>query len=362
MTAATLLFLPPDERQPWRWWRLSDDGVVAEGEGVPADDDGAGEVIAVAPADAVTLHWAELPARTSAQALAAARAVVSDATAVPAGGVHVAVGGEAEAGRAIAVVAPDRMAAWLATLGARGIDPAAMIPAPLLVPAPAEGYVRADIAGQRVVRGRSSAWADEPTLTDLVTAGAPLVPLPGDVIRSAAAAAVATPLLDLRQGMFARRRRRAIDWSLVRRLAVLAGLILLVTLAIDVVRIARYSLGADTLEQRAEVIARQGLPRGTGQGDAARMLGERLTRLRGPGQGFSRTAGTVFDIVRAVPDSEVTALHFEPNGSLRVSLALAGEAQANTVKSRLEAAGFRVSASVFQSAGGRLTGDMTVEP
>jgi general secretion pathway protein L len=148
----------------------------------------------------------------------------------------------------------------------------------------------------------------------------------------------------------------------VRRLAVLAGLTLLATLAIDVVRIMRYSFGADAIEQRAGEIARQGLPRGTGEGDAARMLGERLTALRGPGQGFTRTAAAVYAVVEAVPESEVTALQFEPNGSLRVSLSLAGEAQANTVKSRLSGAGFTVESSVFQQAAGRLTGDMTVRP
>lgn len=375
MTAAMLLFLPPDDSQPWRWWRVRDDVLdgetgsegegANEGEGLPELVD-CEAVIAVAPADAVTLHWADLPARSPAQALAAARVVVSDATAEPAHDLHVAVGGERDGAggeRAIAVVAPARMAGWLAALAQRGIDPATIVPAPLLLPEPAEGYVRADVAGQRVVRGRTTGWADEDRLTDLITAGDTPVALDRAAMRAAASAAVASPAINLRQGAFARRRRRStIDWTLVRRLAVLAGLILLATLAIDLVRIARYSFGADTLEQRAATVARQGLPRGTGDGDATRMLGERLSQLRGPGQGFTRTAATVYAIVQAIPASEVTALQFEPNGTLRVSLSLAGEAQANTIKSRLAEAGFTVEASVFQQANGRLTGDMTVRP
>ena len=362
MTAATLLFLPPDDSLPWRWWRIRDDAVEGEGEGLP-DLDADDRVVAVAPADAVTLHWANLPARSPAQALAAARVVVSDATAEPAHDVHVAVGPERDGERAIAVVAPARMAGWLATLAQRGIDPAAVLPAPLLLPVPEEGYVQADLAGQMVVRGRTSGWADEPLITGLVTRGEAPVALDRATLRSAAVAAVTEPAIDLRQGGFARRRKRAaIDWALVRRLAVLAGLILLATLAIDVVRIMRYSFGADAIEQRAATVARQGLPRGTGDGDAARLLGERLTQLRGPGQGFTRTAAAIYEIVQAVPESEVTALQFEPNGTLRVSLSLAGEAQANTIKSRLAAAGFAVESSVFQQANGRLTGDMTVRP
>jgi general secretion pathway protein L len=362
MTAATLLFLPPDDAQPWRWWRVVDDAVADEGEGVP-EGDGA-LVVAVAPADAVTLHWAELPARSPAQALAAARVVVSDATAVPAGEVHVAVGPGADAaadGRAIGVVAPERMRAWLDRLAASGIDPAAMVPAPLLLPVPEEGYVRADLPGQPVVRGRTSGWADEARLTDLVTAGHAPETVDRERLRAAAVAAIAAPALDLRQGAFARRRRRAaIDWALVRRLAVLGGLILLATLAIDVVRIMRYSLGADTVEARAETVARQGLARGAGPGDAARMLADRLSGLRGPGQGFSRTAAAVYAIVRAVPDSEVTALDFQPSGTLKVSLSLAGEGQANMIVRQLRAAGFQVASGMFQNTGGRLIGDVTV--
>ena len=66
----TLLFLPAHADDDWRWLRL-DDAVVTRGDGIPEAD--AGEVIAVAPADAVTLHWATLPARSPAQATAAAR-------------------------------------------------------------------------------------------------------------------------------------------------------------------------------------------------------------------------------------------------------------------------------------------------
>jgi len=362
MTAATLLFLPPDDSQPWRWWRIRDDAVEREGEGLPdvQPDD---RVVAVAPADAVTLHWASLPARSPAQALAAARVVVSDATAEPAHDLHVAVGRERAGERAIAVVAPARMAGWLAALAQRGVDPVSVVPAPLLLPEPEDGYVRADLGGQRVVRGRTTGWADEPVLTGLVTRGDVPRALDREALHASAIGAATEPVVDLRQGAFARRRRRsAIDWALVRRLAVLAGLFLLATLAIDVVRIMRYSFGADAIEQRAATVARQALPRGTGEGDATRMLGERLSALRGPGQGFTRTAAAVYAVVEAVPESEVTALQFEPNGALRVSLSLAGEAQANLVKSRLAAAGFSIESSVFQQSAGRLTGDMTVRP
>ena len=107
----TLLFLPRDEAEPWHWLRVEDG---ARGEGLPtlAPEE---RVTAVAPADAVTLHWAELPDRSAAQAVAAARLLVTEASASPSAELHVAVGREDGAERPVGVVANAamaRLAAW----------------------------------------------------------------------------------------------------------------------------------------------------------------------------------------------------------------------------------------------------------
>ena len=72
----TLLFLPAGDA-PYRWLRLAEDGEIAEGEGLPAVPEE--RIVAVAPAQDVTLHWADLPARSLAQSIAAARLLVADA-------------------------------------------------------------------------------------------------------------------------------------------------------------------------------------------------------------------------------------------------------------------------------------------
>lgn len=362
---ATLLFLPPGADDPWQWLRIDKDAIVDRGEGIPEGD--AGEVIAVAPADAVTLHWADLPARSAAQAAAAARILVSEASASSIDRLHVAVGAEEPSGsepaggeRPIGVVAADRMRAWLDSLAGIGIDPAAVIPAPMLLPRPGSGYVRAQFGPQSVVRGPVSGFADEARLTALITGDTPPETLGRDALDAAMVAAAERPALDLRQGPFAKRKRRAIDWALVRRLAVLGGLVLLATLAIDLVRIARYSTAADAADARAEAIAREGLPRGADQGNADRLLTERLAGLRGPGAGFTAMAAALSGAVRGVEGTELVALSFEPNGNLRATVAAEGEAQANQVVARLREAGFVVTASTFESNGQRLRGDLTV--
>ena len=360
----TLLFLPSGATG-FRWMRIADQRIVAQGEGIPTADD-RGDlsadtgVIAVAPAEAVTLHWAELPSRSTAQATAAARLLAAEASAAPLGELHVAVGDEGQGDRPIGVVGIEAMQGWLRMLASAGVDPVAMLPAPMLLPRPDEGYVRAELAGDAVVRGTSTGFADEPGLTALVTGDTPPVAVEPAALEAALAAAVATWPLDLRQGMFARRRRFALDWALIRRLAVLSGLILAVTLAITLVRIAKYSFGADMIEAQTEQVARSGLPRGETVNDAGRQLGERLSRVRGPGLGFSTTTATIFAVVQATPGSEITALDFQPNGTVRLGVAVEREALATDLRSALERAGFAVQAGVFQAAAGRVSGEFTI--
>ena len=132
------------------------------------------------------------------------------------------------------------------------------------------------------------------------------------------------------------------------------------TLAIDLVRIAKYSFGADALEARADALGRTGLARGETVTDVDRQLAERLSSVRGPGLGFSTTAAAVYAIVRETPGVELTGLDFSPNGSLRLSVTAERESLPTDLRDKLQAAGFDVTAGVFSSANGRVTGEMTV--
>jgi general secretion pathway protein L len=167
----TLVLFLPSGQSPWRWLRIAGERIAARGEGVPAFDPEQREnAVAVAPAEAVTLHWADLPDRSTAQSVAAARLLAGDASITPLADLHVAVGREEDGiERPIGVVSAHWMRGALAALEAEGIDPDALIPAPMLLPRPEQGYVRADLGGEGVVRGSSSGFADEARLTELVT-------------------------------------------------------------------------------------------------------------------------------------------------------------------------------------------------
>lgn len=361
MNDRLILFLPSGVAS-WRWLVAGDAGVTARGEGLPAIvAEDAAPMTVIAPAEAVTLHWAELPDASAAQSVAAARLLVAEASATPLDELHVAVGREGPSGeRPIGVVRSDRMAAWLAELAMQGIDPRAMIPAPMLLPRPEEGYVAADLGGDRVLRGATSGFADEPGLTELITAGAPVATLEGPEVEAAIVRAISEPPLDLRQGVFARRRRFGVDWALIRRLAALFAAILAVTLVIAIVQLVRLNRSAADLEAQADAVARGALPRGASVGDADRQLDERLLQLRGAGAGFSGSAAAVFAAVRSVPGSEVRTLAFDADGTLRAGIAAQGEAQANDLVTRIRDFGFTVRPSTFVRNGAAVSGTLTV--
>lgn len=366
-----LLFLPGAGDDGFRWLRIGDDGIEARGEGVPhgcrqpSDQTAASptDVVAVVPPQDVALHWAILPDRSAVQSTAAARLLVAEASATPLADLHVAVGREDGAEeRPIAVVSTTRMNEWLALLAGEGVDPDAMVPAPMLLPRPESGYVRADLGSVGVVRGATTGFAHDPALTELVTGGEAPTLLDRDTLESAIVAAATRPPIDLRQGAFARRRPFAIDWAQVRRLGWLAAGILLATLLITLVEITKLSFAADELERRTDVLARQGLPRGETVNNAASQLDARLVRLRGVGMGFSATAAAVFNAVRAVPGSEVRSIAFDGKGQLQAMLVTQTQGQIADVVSHIEAQGFKVLPSTFDNDGQRLSGRITVAP
>lgn len=353
------VFLPATGGVGDRRLRLAEGVIVARGDLAPRADE---PVVAVVPAEDVALHWAPVAARSPAQAQAAARLLVAEGT-LAAAEAHVAVGSAApDAPRPIAVVKAAKMQAWLAALAEAGMEPQAMIPAALLLPAPEAGYRRADLGGEVVLRGAEAGFAEVPGLTELILGDAPVETLSGEALEAAVAAAILAPPLDLRQGSFARRERIDFDWRQTRRALWLIAATLIVTLALNLVLILRYNLEAAALERRADALAATGLARGETVSDPQRQLEARLTRLRGAGLGFTQTTAAAFSAIRAVPGSELRTLNFDQTGRLRLTLATQTEGQVNDVIARLSALGLAVTPGVFSGSPGRLQGELTVAP
>lgn len=350
-----VLFVAPDDRLHG-WWLVDGGKVTARGVAdTPLPDDTPERVVLVAPADAMTVHVAELGALSTEQARAAARLLAADTSAVPIETQHVAVGRADGADRAVAVTGAGRIAAWLGPLQARGLDPDMILAAPLLLPRPESGFLRAVVGGETVLRGRGTAFADADGLTPLLIGEESMEDVDGE---AAILSALADPELDLRQGAFARRNRFRIDWALARRLALLGGALAAVTLLIAVVQIARYSWDAGRIDAEAQAVARAAVP--DAGPDAASALRARLSARRGGGYGFTATAGALAAAIQAVPNVELASLDFDADGLLRATILAPGQAEAETLRDRLKTTGLAVEATPFQAENGRIRGEFRI--
>lgn len=353
------------------WLRLADGRIRDRGTAlaaIPPRDaaDGAERIVLVAPGEAVALHWIELPDLAPDQARAAARLLAADVAAEPLDRLHVAVGAAEEqalagAGsgamraRPMAMVASAALTDWLAQAQAHALDPDHVVPEPLLIPPPAADagerhWLRED--GLVVARGAASAHVAEPALAALVADGG-AQPIDDAAFEGGLAGALAALPLDLRQGAFARRRRWRLDRGLARRLALLAALILGVTLLVQIALIARYRIEAVRQDRLAERVAAAALPRDTRIADAPAQLRARLAALRGGGLGFSASAALLFTAVRDTGGVELGALTFAPDGTLTATVTAPGAPEIAALSQRLDAAGLLVTAGEQRPGGGR---------
>lgn len=369
MTAARLLLLklPADSLAPIEWRRIADGVVIDQGDDLttaplPVENQPDDErVIAITPAADVTINWAELPGFAPAQAQAAARLLASENSISALDSLHVAVGRDEDDSddRLIAVTDRVRMDEWLARTQSLGFDPDAILPASLLLSRPDSGFVRAEIWGEAVVRSRDSAFADEAGLVELIVGDAPLARLEPGVAEAGMLAVLDDMPVNLRQGAYARTRRWRLDWTLIRRLALLGAAIAGVAILISLVLIAKYSFAADALELKTQNLAETAVPGSDSAAIAA--LDERLAAQRGGGAGFGNTAAAIFAAVRAVPGVELTLFDFGADGSTRITLAAGNPADIATFQHRLEGYGFVGTAGTVQQTAGRHIMEMTVK-
>jgi general secretion pathway protein L len=364
MREALLLFLSRDGAMEG-WIRIADSVVAARGAGLAGvDEHRSVPIVAVAPGEAATLRWLELPAGLSpAQAAGAARLIVPELSAQPVGELHVAVGPDSGDGRrCVGLVPLETMRGWLDGLEGAGFDAERILPETLLLPAPAEGLSTWDSGLLRLYRGQNEAFAAEPELGDMLLAGRTAVPIDPDSFAAGLAGALDLAPLDLRQGPFGRRRDWRVAPARARRLAALTAALLLISLAVQVALIARYIFAADSADAETRRIAAAALPRSPALADPEAALTRRLAELRGGGAGFSATAEALFEAVKATPNIELSALAFAPDGLLRATVQADSPAAIEALRQRVEASGFAAEAGAPRSGGARRVADLTVRP
>ncbi len=347
------------------WLRFAGDAAVgenntAERDGPPDDPASFDLVVGVVQGRDVTVRTLSLAGLSDAQAAAAARHALAE-TSIDATAFHVVVSRPDADGRRLAAgVASETMTLLLADWRAMGLDPDVVIPSPLLLPDPGDGFIRATIDGEAVLRGPDLAFADDPQLTPLLVGNLNVVQLDGVTLAQAIRASVADPVLNLRHGSFAKRRAHHVDAERLRRLAIMVlalGLLVLVTQIIAILRINQAASAVETAtQQRAASV----LAPGAIVTDPVLQATARLAEIEGPGGGFTPLATAVAAAIEATPGASLDKMVFDDTGGLAVTIRCGTVADLGTVVARLAAAGLVVTVGTPVSTQGRPSQDVTV--
>ncbi|HET9427700.1 MAG TPA: type II secretion system protein GspL [Allosphingosinicella sp.] len=342
VTAETALVFLDEDGVPGHWLLFDSDEVILRGESGEPFPTPAASILAV-PGEKVAVHWLELAEGLApAQAAAAARLLLADFSAEPIADLHVAVGRPEDGQTPVAMLPSRLMGEWLAAAASAGLDPAVIVPTPMLLRPPLQGFVRRDRGAVTDYRGEASAFSLEPELAEAIIGDRESITIPPERFEAELPAILADPPLNLRQGPFARRRNWRKDSGRLRRILALGLAFILLTLAVQVTMILRYTFAADALEAEARTLS---------SSSGARRSGN-----------FSGTAAALFGAVRGTPNVELTRLEFRPDGSLTATLQADSPASLVALEQRAEASGLDADVGVPRTAGGRPVADLTVRP
>lgn len=367
---ALIVLLPEAADASAHWMRVIDGALVRSGTGTDwlaacgiAALPEKTRVLLVPPAALVTLHWIAHPDLPVRQGRAAARLAALAGSLAPADQLFAATDAHDDPARPhiVAVASRADMQHWLLWAQHHGLDPDIIIPAPLLLPEPDGGLARGVIGGATVLRGTDMALTADMALPALI-GDAPVVDVAPGVIEGRAIAALDAPPLDLRQGDFAKRVRRAIDRQALARVALWSGLILLVSLLATLVGIAKQHMEANRLDAQSVALAQQILPGASDAAQAQVELEGRLAARGAGGRAFTAPVASLLAAVQDAPGVALTSLSRDPDGMVRATLAAAKAQDINIVLLALQAAGFTITATPSQEPGGRTLADITVRP
>ena len=362
-----LIVVLPEQGEP-QWMRVVDGAIVQRGTGanwlaacglaeLPADT----VVMLVPPAALVTLHWIAHPDLPARQGRAAARLAALATAIVPADQLFAAADENDDPARPhlIAVAARSDVQHWLLWAQHHGLDPDIIVPAPLLLPEPAEGLAGAAVGGASLLRGATVALAGDMAIAELV-GDAPVRDVAEGAVDAGAIAALANPPIDLRQGDFAKRVRRHLDKRRLARILIWTGLILLGSLLITLVDVARQHIAASNRDAESLALARQVVPGATDSAQAEAEMDRQLAARGAGAYAFTAPVAGLLSAMQDAPGVSLTALSRDPDGMIRATLAAAKVEEINMVLLALQAVGFTITATPSQDPGGRALADITV--
>lgn len=260
-----------------------------------------------------------------------------------------------------ATISPSAMEYGLIRLALRGLNPDIVTPVGLAIDPHPDHVIRAEFDGIAVLRGRAFAIPDEPVLRDLLVGDVPIENAEEAGVRQMLAPASERPVLNLREGVFAKREQ--IIWATpnqrkwIKRL--LGGLVL-ATVLLGLMTLAKYWTATDAEDDRALAAAQTIDPSIQDITQAETQL-DRALQQRGIAKGrFTPLSAGLWRAVKAAPNVSVRELRYGADGILTGVLAAPNADGINKALVAIQQDGYRVTATPRQDASGATLVDLTM--
>lgn len=340
-------------------WRVVDGEWLDQGalSDFASVGDDANVMAIVAPADARCV-WASLPDLEPKQAEGVARIRAAEHSL---GNIHAVARHIGDDNVVTATIATAAMEQGLARLIPRGINPDIVIPAGLVVEPNPDHVVRAEFDGATVLRGAAFAIPDEPVFRDLLVGDAAVEDVHTDAMRTALLAASERPMLNLREGIFAKRVRT--DWLTAQQrkwLVRLLGGLVVASLLLGLVTWAKHKNATADEDDRALAAAQKIDPSISDITQAEAAL-ERALAQKGMAKGrFAPLSAGLWRSVKASPNVSVRELRYGADGIMTVVFAAPDANSVNKALIAIQQDGYRVTATPRQDTSGATLVDLTM--
>lgn len=369
ISAALVTSWPEADDQPLYWWHIVDGQVQRRGiDHEPryaaglTDPDLPLTQITLVPSTLAAVRWHAIEGDLSAKQAAKAGEAMALADSIgDAATLHAAAAPLGESEVVTACVDRGLMAEALVRLAAAGIDPDLVIPAGLVVSSPDDDFVEADFGFEKLLRGARLIVPDEDSLRDALIAAAPVQVYGPDALDTAIALTPAYAGPNLRSGAFAKKARSSWGDAQKKLLLTLLAVVLILSLLVPVVRLAKLHYAASAAESRALAAARTIVPEVAGLAAAEQALDQKLA-VSGRGNSvFAVPASGLFAAVQSVPQVAIRTMGYQPNAVVSARLTAPSAEAIDSVLATLSANGFTVAANPAAAGeGGTVEADITV--
>jgi general secretion pathway protein L len=320
-----------------------------------ADD---AKIMAVVAASDARCNWSSFPELEPKQAEGVARIRVAEHSL---GDVHIVARHIEDDLVVTAAIAPTVMEYGLSRLTLRGLNPDIVIPVGLVIAEPSDHVVRAELDGFSVLRGPQFAIPDEPVLRDLIVQDRTLEVIDDGAMRNLLVMAAENPMLNLREGIFAKREPREWGTTNQRRWAIrLVGALIVTTILLGLVTWGKHKSATAAENERALVAAKKIDPSISDIAQAEAQLDRALTQ-KGTAKGrFAPLTAGLWRAVKSAPNVSVREMRYGTDGLLSVVLAAPDANSINKALIGIQQDGFRVTATPRQDTSGATLVDLTM--